>query len=47
MKKISIKSPKLSNSFRMFRVRVIEQNLTVVKDRLMELMNDYLEENEG
>lgn len=46
MNKITIKSSSLKSSFRMFRVRP-QGDPEEVKNEIMELMNNYLEENDG
>lgn len=47
MNKVSIKSPQISNSFRMFRVQAQQHNVNEVKDYIMDKMNNYLEKNDG
>ena len=47
MKKISFKSPKLSNHFKMFRVKSTLEESVEIKERIMEDMNEYLDKNEG
>lgn len=48
MKKITLKAANLQNCFRLFRIKVTEENnIQETKDLIMDKMNTYLEENDG
>lgn len=48
MKKVTLKAANLQNCFRLFRVKVNEENnIQEIKDLIMDKMNTYLEENDG
>ena len=47
MKKLQIKSPKVSLSFKMFRVRANQENVDAMKEQILNNMNNWLQNNDG
>lgn len=47
IKKTHIKSNKLQNSFKMFRIQSNSHTVKEDKDDILNKINDYLEQNDG